>query len=885
MKLAGTGIKYGAKGAVVGGKLAAVAPLITAGSVLRQVTGIDLLEKSRLGKKVNKGVDTIRGGVKTTKDTTKTVLSGILQFMKNFRTQKKKEEKETLKEKLAKAKKKINPFDRDGDGKRDGNWRDRLKHMFSNKSDKKGTGNKARGILAKMKDHKGLSTTAILLGILAASKAMGITLDDVKNFAQGFIGGIKTIGHGISYVSKILKDTYYHIKNLAGNIGITIMSGISKIPGLGSLAPSAKDLAINKAKNNGTYNLLYNKNGTPKVDKNGTPLDPNATVREDRGINTGKVAAYGIAGAAAYKLGGKHIVKGVTKLGYKTVKHLVTKGGKKATEEAVKEAAKATAERATKAAAEKTIKKAGIKAAKIAAEKSIKRKIKASAIKMMLHKVRNTLIKKVGMKGASILLGKIAARFVPFAGWAMLAYDAVKIGYDMIANGTPFKSAVSKQVLGFDIFDDETPVVNPDGKLVKPDIQTSAIKVVEHKNTINMPKKQKVVADTIATIKHKQTYIEPANNVKIPEHSGDYNTDHVAGPQHVTLAKLITSNNPTYAPPQPITTKGILSEIKGNHGFNKGKLLTNIVNDEGLRTHKYKDSLGFDTIGVGHLLEPGKSTPLKDIIGRNTNVITKPEAYKILAHDVNKTTTSLYNKLPWLNKQPENIQNDINNMAFNLGVNGLLKFKDTLKYLKADEYAKSAQEMADSKWYKQTGNRAKRITANVFNTARGDISPDKTPVVGVSKHAINNFVKNQNELNIPSTDTSIKPSSGNSGLDTNTNKKADTKVAILPNDIIQSAKQQHVTDGLLKPMKDKIALQKTANESLDNIHGGIMQSVDLQKQMLDTLTIIANQNDALVKHANNANKEKTTHGNVGKNLDQLKEDFPDAAISLKRASF
>ena len=831
-KLAGTGLKYGGKGLLFGGKMAAMAPLMTAGSVLRQLTGVDLIGKTKVGKKVNTGIDGIRtvaseagGGIKGT-------MKGILTFMKNFKDEKKKEKKETLKEKLAKVKKKLNPFDRDGDGDRDGNWKDRLKGMFKSKKDKDG---KPTGILAKMKEHKGLSTTAILLGILAAGKAMGITLGDVKNFTKGLVDGTKKMWNGIKYIGGVLKDTYYYVKNLAGNLGISIMTGISKIPGLGKLKPTEQELAINKAKNNGTYDKLYNSDDTPKVDKDGNPLDPNAVTRKENAMSAGEMTAYGVGGVLAYKLGGKHLVKGVAKLGYEAVKGTVglVKGGEKV-------------------AAKKVGKKAAAKIAKEAAKK----KIKSSAVKAMLGKVKNILIKKVGKAGAVRLLGKIASRFVPFAGWALLAYDAVKIGYDMYTNGTSFKSAVSKQILGFDVFDNDAPILDEDGNALKPDIPEQTSHEYDNRSARNTNE------SAIVTTKHSYNR----------RNRGVHNNRQV-----VSIEDLYPSNNKSYKSIKPVTSKDILGEIKHDHGFSKGKLLSDLIHDEGLRTHKYKDSLGLDTIGVGHLVDPVKGIPLKGIIGRNDDNVTKPEAYKVLAYDVNRTTEELYKKLPWLEQQPENIQRDLSNMAFNMGVKGLLGFTNTLKYIKNGDYVSAAKNMVNSKWYRQTGDRAKRIVANVLNTDNNNISGNIKPQVsGVSKKYINNLITYKDELYKHSNDNTIVNHRGQH----NNNK---SNVAVLPDTITQSAKQQHVNDALLKPMNDKIALQKKANESLELLNHGMLQSVDIQKQMLDALTIIAHQNNKIVDQTNQ--KEKPANNNVGRDLDKLKEAFPEAAVSLKRASY
>jgi len=60
-------------------------------------------------------------------------------------------------------------------------------------------------------------------------------------------------------------------------------------------------------------------------------------------------------------------------------------------------------------------------------------------------------------------------------------------------------------------------------------------------------------------------------------------------------------------------------------------------------------------------------------------------------------------------------------MAFNLGISGLLKFKRTLKAIRAKQYEKAAEMMLDSRWATQVGQRAKRLSKMM---ATGHIPPE-----------------------------------------------------------------------------------------------------------------------------------------------------------------
>ena len=68
-----------------------------------------------------------------------------------------------------------------------------------------------------------------------------------------------------------------------------------------------------------------------------------------------------------------------------------------------------------------------------------------------------------------MLTTKIGARIVPIAGAALLAYDVGAVTYLMVKDGLSLKSAISKHILGFDLFDDNDAVKDEDGNLIKPD--------------------------------------------------------------------------------------------------------------------------------------------------------------------------------------------------------------------------------------------------------------------------------------------------------------------------------------------------------------------------------------------------------------------------------
>lgn len=146
--------------------------------------------------------------------------------------------------------------------------------------------------------------------------------------------------------------------------------------------------------------------------------------------------------------------------------------------------------------------------------------------------------------------------------------------------------------------------------------------------------------------------------------------------------------------------------------------------DEGLDLSVYKDTEGFWTVGIGHLLtkNPSKEIAIQELdklVGRKTGgIISLKEAEKIFAADVlkaeqgiagNKVLSPVYNSLDPVRKMA------LVNMVFQMGVAGVAGFTNSMNLLLAKNWKQAAINLAQSKWYKQTPNRAKRVIS-VFET-------------------------------------------------------------------------------------------------------------------------------------------------------------------------
>ena len=123
-----------------------------------------------------------------------------------------------------------------------------------------------------------------------------------------------------------------------------------------------------------------------------------------------------------------------------------------------------------------------------------------------------------------------------------------------------------------------------------------------------------------------------------------------------------------------------------------------LLRHEGEVLHAYEDHLGYLTIGVGRLIDK-----------RRGGGITHDEAMMLLDNDIRRVIDELESRAPWFKRLDTTRQQAIANMAFQLGVSGLLGFRKMIGALDHGDYRKAADEALDSRWARQTPNRANEI--------------------------------------------------------------------------------------------------------------------------------------------------------------------------------
>ena len=127
--------------------------------------------------------------------------------------------------------------------------------------------------------------------------------------------------------------------------------------------------------------------------------------------------------------------------------------------------------------------------------------------------------------------------------------------------------------------------------------------------------------------------------------------------------------------------------------------------DEGVKYVIYLDHLGLPTFGIGHLVT--KTDPESgQAVGTSISKERVAECFDMDVQSVINDCSKLYKDFEDL---PEEVQQIIANMMFNMGYTRLSKFKGMKRGVDSKDWNQAADEMVDSRWYRQVTNRANRL--------------------------------------------------------------------------------------------------------------------------------------------------------------------------------
>ena len=131
------------------------------------------------------------------------------------------------------------------------------------------------------------------------------------------------------------------------------------------------------------------------------------------------------------------------------------------------------------------------------------------------------------------------------------------------------------------------------------------------------------------------------------------------------------------------------------------KLRSLLTQHEQFRQFPYNDQTGHLTIGIG-----------RNLTDRG---ISQTDAFALLDDDISYFYSRLKSACNYFDALDDNRKIALVDMCFNLGVNGFLGFHDMQSAMERGDYEMAAQEMLDSKWATQVGERAITL-ANIVRT-------------------------------------------------------------------------------------------------------------------------------------------------------------------------
>jgi lysozyme len=156
--------------------------------------------------------------------------------------------------------------------------------------------------------------------------------------------------------------------------------------------------------------------------------------------------------------------------------------------------------------------------------------------------------------------------------------------------------------------------------------------------------------------------------------------------------------------------------------YRREHFIEELIKHEGLKLQVYQDTLGIDTIGIGRNLEDRGITKqeldeldIPSIDHVYEYGITEADAVYLATNDVQIVEEELVRAHPCVDRLDSVRQLIVMDMAFNLGVPRLCKFKKMWSAIHEEQYDVAAKEMLDSRWARQVKGRATKLANAMHN--------------------------------------------------------------------------------------------------------------------------------------------------------------------------
>lgn len=139
------------------------------------------------------------------------------------------------------------------------------------------------------------------------------------------------------------------------------------------------------------------------------------------------------------------------------------------------------------------------------------------------------------------------------------------------------------------------------------------------------------------------------------------------------------------------------------------KLREQLKIDEGVKYEVYDDHLGYKTFGIGHLVK----TTDEEYGAPCGTPVSVDRVNSVFDEDVETYIAEAEKVFGNLQEMPQEAQQVIVNMCFNMGAPRLSQFKKFIKAIHDEDWKTASVEMLDSRWAKQVGDRANRLSDRI----------------------------------------------------------------------------------------------------------------------------------------------------------------------------
>ncbi len=144
----------------------------------------------------------------------------------------------------------------------------------------------------------------------------------------------------------------------------------------------------------------------------------------------------------------------------------------------------------------------------------------------------------------------------------------------------------------------------------------------------------------------------------------------------------------------------------------RASLEASIKRNEGYRPTPYRDSRGLWTTGFGHLVHTMVIPPQCITVGDLLDLLSDPKRHEeAFSYDIDAAISGAATCLITYFEQPENVQQVLAEMCYQLGIHGLANFRNMLTACRVRDYVSAAKHGLDSAWHTQTPKRAEELMA------------------------------------------------------------------------------------------------------------------------------------------------------------------------------